>query len=55
MPTFREQMVNRYDRSTGQELRKEQGWTRLELGNKLGVTPVTIYYWARGQHMSTGL
>ena len=34
-------------------LREERGWTQLELGNKLGVTPVTVYNWERGQHMPT--
>jgi transcriptional regulator with XRE-family HTH domain len=48
-------MVNRYDRGREQELRKEQGWTQLERGNKLGVPPVTVDTWMRGQHVSTGL
>jgi transcriptional regulator with XRE-family HTH domain len=38
---------------TIRELREERGWTQLELGNKLGVTPVTVYNWERGQHMPT--
>ena len=42
-------------RKTIRELREEQGWTQLELGNKLGVTPVTVYNWERGQHMPTAL
>lgn len=36
-------------------LREARGWTQLELGNKLGVTPVTVYNWERGQHMPTAL
>jgi transcriptional regulator with XRE-family HTH domain len=40
---------------TIRELREAQGWTQLELGNKLGVTPVTVYNWERGQHMPTAL
>ncbi|MBA2598008.1 MAG: helix-turn-helix transcriptional regulator [Chloroflexia bacterium] len=35
------------------ELREARGWTQLELGNLLGVTPVTVYNWERGQHMPT--
>jgi transcriptional regulator with XRE-family HTH domain len=27
--------------------------TQLQLGNILGVTPVTVYNWERGQHMPT--
>ena len=42
-------------RRTIRELREERGWTQLELGNKLGVTPVTVYNWERGQHMPTAL
>lgn len=38
---------------TIRELREERGWTQLELGNTLGVTPVTVYNWERGQHMPT--
>jgi transcriptional regulator with XRE-family HTH domain len=38
---------------TIRELRDARGWTQLELGNKLGVTPVTVYNWERGQHMPT--
>ena len=30
-------------------LRKERGWTQLELAIKLGVTPVTVYNWERGK------
>ena len=40
-------------RQTIRELRETRGWTQLELGNKLGVTPVTVYNWERGQHMPT--
>ena len=40
-------------RKTIRELREARGWTQLELGNKLGVTPVTVYNWERGQHMPT--
>ena len=36
-------------------LREERGWTQLELGNKLGVTPVTVYNWERGQHIPTAV
>ena len=38
---------------TIRELREGRGWTQLELANKLGVTPVTVYNWERGQHMPT--
>jgi putative transcriptional regulator len=38
---------------TIRELREERDWTQLELGNKLGVTPVTVYNWERGQHVPT--
>jgi transcriptional regulator with XRE-family HTH domain len=40
---------------TIRELREARGWTQLELGNTLGVTPVTVYNWERGQHMPTAL
>ena len=38
---------------TIKELREGRGWTQLQLGNMLGVTPVTVYNWERGQHMPT--
>lgn len=38
---------------TIRELRDAHGWTQLELAIKLGVTPVTVYNWERGQHMPT--
>ena len=38
---------------TIKELREERGWTQLQLGNKLGVTPVTVYNWERGRHVPT--
>ena len=31
-------------------LREERGWTQLELANKLGVTPATVYNWERGKY-----
>ncbi len=34
---------------TIEELRKERGWTQLELAVKLGITPVTVYNWERGK------
>lgn len=34
---------------TIEELRKARGWTQLELANKLGMTPSTIYNWERGK------
>jgi putative transcriptional regulator len=40
-------------RKTIRELREERGWTQLALANMLGVTPVTVYNWERGQHMPT--
>ncbi len=30
-------------------LREAQGWTQLELANRLGVTPATVYTWERGK------
>ena len=35
---------------TIKELRDERGWTQLQLANKLGVTPVTVYNWERGKY-----
>lgn len=32
-------------------LREERGWTQLELANKLGVQPSTIYKWESGRFM----
>ncbi len=34
---------------TIRELREAQGWTQLELANRLGVTPATVYTWERGK------
>ena len=34
---------------TIRQLREAQGWTQLELANKLGVTPATVYTWERGK------
>jgi transcriptional regulator with XRE-family HTH domain len=31
------------------QLREEQGWTQLELANRIGVTPGTVYSWERGK------
>ena len=38
---------------TIQELRTQRGWTQLQLANRLGVTPVTVYNWERGRHVPT--
>jgi DNA-binding XRE family transcriptional regulator len=35
-------------RKTIRELREQHGWTQLQLANKLGVTPATVYTWERG-------
>jgi putative transcriptional regulator len=35
---------------TIRELREDRGWTQLQLANKLGVTPVTVYNWERGRY-----
>ncbi len=35
---------------TIRELRDERGWTQLELANRLGVTPSTVYNWERGRY-----
>ncbi len=34
---------------TIRELRTERGWSQLELANRAGVTPSTIYNWERGR------
>ena len=34
---------------TIKELREERKLTQLQLANKLGITPVTIYNWERGK------
>jgi transcriptional regulator with XRE-family HTH domain len=36
--------------NTIRELRESRGWTQLELANKLGVTPATVYNWERGRY-----
>ena len=33
---------------TIRELRQEHDWTQVELANRLGVTPSTVYNWERG-------
>lgn len=33
---------------TIRQVREERGWTQLHLAIRLGVTPVTIYNWERG-------
>ncbi len=35
---------------TIRELRESRSWTQLELANKLGVTPATVYNWERGRY-----
>lgn len=35
---------------TIRELRTEKGWTQLELANKIGVTPMSVYHWERGNN-----
>lgn len=38
---------------TIRELRQARGWTQLELANRLGVTPATVYNWERGKYEPT--
>jgi transcriptional regulator with XRE-family HTH domain len=38
---------------TIRQLRQERGWTQLELANRLGLTPSTIYNWERGKFEPT--
>jgi transcriptional regulator with XRE-family HTH domain len=38
---------------TIRELRDRQGWTQLEMANRLGVTPATVYNWERGKYEPT--
>jgi transcriptional regulator with XRE-family HTH domain len=33
---------------TIRELRTQHQWTQVELANRLGVTPSTVYNWERG-------
>lgn len=35
---------------TVRALRQELGWTQLELANRLGVTPATVFNWERGKY-----
>ena len=35
---------------TIRELREAQRWTQLDLANRLGVTPATVYNWERGKY-----
>jgi transcriptional regulator with XRE-family HTH domain len=39
---------------TIRQLREERGWTQLELANRLGVTPATVYNWERARFEPTG-
>ena len=38
---------------TIRELRVARDWTQLELANRLGVTPATVYNWERGKYEPT--
>jgi putative transcriptional regulator len=38
---------------TIRELREAKGWSQLELANRLGVTPSTVYNWERGRSEPT--
>jgi putative transcriptional regulator len=38
---------------TIRELREARGWSQLELANRLGVTPSTVYNWERGRSEPT--
>ena len=35
---------------TIRELREGKGWSQLELANRVGVTPSTVYNWERGKY-----
>ncbi len=34
---------------TIRQLREARGWSQLELANRIGVTPSTVYNWERGR------
>ena len=34
---------------TIRELRQARGWTQLELANRLGITPSSVYNWESGK------
>jgi len=40
----------RWTVKTIRQLRDERNWTQLELANRLGVTPSTVYSWERGRY-----